>query len=133
MIRDYLAHQAVDMAYGALDEPETIVTIGPGHDGVQAVAYGARPFPFREPEEIRPMSHRHPYGWSLRKHTETGDGTEAFEHEHERGTESHEHVLRDGGVEVKRTIWADERPADPPARRRPSVLREIPLTRKAKP
>lgn len=50
--------------------------------------------------------HEHFYGWSWRKHSDTGDGTEMFTHDHERGDEYHRHILKDGdGVEVKRTIW----------------------------
>lgn len=60
--------------------------------------------------DLRPsdtgLLHKHFYGWSER------NGTETFTHEHERGNEPHEHVLRDGGVEVKRTMWLS---LDPPA------------------
>lgn len=45
------------------------------------------------------MDHSHTYGWSQRH------GVEKFTHSHERGDEPHEHVLRDGGTEVKRTTW----------------------------
>lgn len=46
-----------------------------------------------------PTEHSHFYGWSERT------GMQSFTHTHNRGGEPHEHILRDGSTEVKRTIF----------------------------
>ncbi len=48
-----------------------------------------------------PGDHRHVFGVR-------GDGTlDDLFHEHRRGLDNHEHVLRDGGTDVARTRWHD--------------------------
>lgn len=64
-------------------------------EGVLCLESSGTPHPHDGP-------HQHAYGWSART------GIETFEHTHERGDERHEHVLRDGGTEVKRTWWPDD-------------------------